>query len=208
MTAVRVSSTGLLTLWDTPTIRVLTGEDRERAKAIIRAEHYTRSVPSGKSHYVAVEAALVVWAIPANKNAAHFILGYPGVVWELARLWAPDGHDPNLLSRAISEAVRVIVRLEHPDAVLSYADPSAGHRGGVYRAASWLHHGTSAEGRAYRDTSGQVIARRAFHSGKTHDSLADIQARGYEQVHLPGKERFVRPLSRRAKRALVLGAAT
>ena len=50
--------------------RHLVGEEREAAKATICANHYTRSVPSGKSHYVAFGSAIVVWSIPANKNLA------------------------------------------------------------------------------------------------------------------------------------------
>ena len=82
-------------------------------------------------------------ASPANKNIANFLLGWPGNVWELARLWAPDGHAKNLLTQAISAAVALICKLESPDALVSYADPNAGHKGGVYRAASWLYSGRS-----------------------------------------------------------------
>lgn len=181
----------------------LTGQRLLEAKTLICENHYTRSVPSGKSYYVAVEDAIVVWSIPANKNIARYLLKGDGTVWELARLWAPDGHRHNLLTFAISEAVKVIKRLEQPDALVSYADPNVGHTGGVYRAASWLHHGTSEEVRAYRSADGQVVSRRAFHSGKRSLKKAEIEALGYVELKLPGKERFVRPLSKHAKKVLV-----
>ena len=179
---------------------MLLGQDRDFAAEVIRRSHYTHSVPSGKSHYVAFKDALVVWSIPANKNIAAFILGWPGNVWELARLWAPDGHEKNLLTQAISAAVEVIVRLERPDALVSYADPNAGHKGGVYRAASWIYHGKSEEVRTYRDSEGKTFARRAFHSGSKGMTKEVIEALGYLEMKLPGKERFVKPLTRRAKR--------
>jgi hypothetical protein len=182
---------------------LLLGQDRELATEVIRRFHYTHSVPSGKSHYVAYKDALVVWSIPANKNIAAFILRWPGNVWELARLWAPDGHEKNLLTQAISAAVEVIVRLEHPDALVSYADPNAGHKGGVYRAASWIYHGKSEEMRTYRDSEGKTFARRMFHSGKTGMTKAEIEALGYSEMKLPGKERFVKPVTRRARKVLV-----
>jgi hypothetical protein len=181
---------------------ILLGLDRERAAECIRQNHYTHSIPSGKSHYVSFEDAIVIWSIPANKNIAKFILGWTGNVWELARLWAPDGHAKNLLTQAISAAVAEIIKLEHPDALVSYADPNAGHKGGVYRAASWLYHGKSEEVRTYRDVTGRTFARRAFHSGKKGMTKAEIEALGYVEMKLPGKERFVRPISKRAKRAL------
>lgn len=180
----------------------LTGLDREQAAAVIRANHYTHSVPSGKSHYVRFRDAIIVWSIPANKNIARFVLGWPGNVWELSRLWAPDGHEKNLLTQAISAAVDVIRRLENPDALVSYADPNAGHKGGIYRAASWIYHGKSEEVRTYRGPDGKTIARRAFHSGGKSMKKSEIEAKGFTELKLPGKERFVKPLSRKARKVL------
>jgi hypothetical protein len=181
---------------------LLRGQDRDFAAGMICRHHYTHSIPSRASHYLSFREAIVVWSIPANKNLGEFILGFPCSVWELSRLWAPDGHEKNLLTQAISAAVDVIRRLEKPDVLVSYADPNAGHKGGVYRAASWIYHGRSEEARAYRDAQGQIIARRAFHSGNHGMKKSDIESIGYVELKLPGKERFIKPLSRRAKRAL------
>ena len=184
------------------TAKILIGDARAAAVGVIRQYHYTHSVPSGKSHYVGYEDAIVVWSIPANKNIAKFVLGWPGRVWELSRLWAPDGHRKNLLTEAISAATQVIRSLEKPDALVSYADPNVGHSGGVYRAASWLYHGQSEESRAYRSPDGTVVSRRAFHSGKRNLKKAEIEAAGYAQLKLPGKQRFVRPITPRAKKSV------
>lgn len=70
----------------------ITGHDRGAAVQTIRANHYSHSFPSGKSHVFRFADAIVVYSIPANKNLAAFVLGRPGIVWELTRLWAPDGH--------------------------------------------------------------------------------------------------------------------
>ena len=149
---------------------------------------------------MAFKDCIVVWSIPANKNIAAFILGWAGNVWELARLRVAEGHGKNMLTQAISAAVEVIVRLERPDALVSYADPNAGHKGGVYRAASWIYHGKSEEVRTYRDSEGKTFARRAFHSGKKGMTKAEIESLGYLELKLPGKERFVKPLTRRARK--------
>ena len=181
---------------------VLVGEARREAIKTIKRRHYTRSVPSGKSHFMAFRDAIVVWSIPANNNIGRFVLGWDGgVVWELTRLWAPDGHEKNLLTRAISFAVKRLIEIENPDAVVSYADPNVGHLGGIYRAASWIDHGQSDESRAYRGPSGQVLARRAFHSGRNGLRKAEIAQLGYAELSLPGKHRFVRFLSKRARKA-------
>ena len=182
--------------------RILLGSDRKFAIETIKNNHYTGSVPSGKSHYIEYGDALVVWSIPANKNIARFLLGRQANVWELSRLWAPDKHEPNLLTMAISAAVKHIKKLEEPDALVSYADPNVGHSGGVYRAASWIHHGTSEEVRTYLGEDGRRVSRRAFHSGKRCLKKAEIEALGYIEEKLPGKERFVMPITRRSRKFL------
>ena len=183
----------------TPTVALhLQDSDRLVAKRVIETFHYTHSVPSGKSHYVKFGDALMVWSIPANKNIAAFVLWDGAKVWELARLYAPDGHQKNLLTMAIKAGIALIKRLEHPDALVSYADPNVAHLGGVYRAASWVYLGQCSESRNYIDGGGRVFPRRAFHSGKNSMTKKQIEGLGYTELKLPGKHRFAKPLSKRA----------
>lgn len=182
---------------------MLKGNDLKRALDIVEANHYAHSIPSGKTYAFCLDAAIVLFSVPANKNIAKFLLGFPGVVWELTRLWAPNGHEKNLLTRAISYGVRQMCQVVPKlDALVSYADPNVGHAGGVYRAASWIYTGQSEEGRYYKSKEGQVVARRKFHSGKKSMTKAQILALGYEEFKMPGKHRFAFPISKNAKRAL------
>jgi len=176
----------------------------KQSKEIICAHHYTRSWPSGKSVVFLYESAIVVFSIPANYMTSRWMGCDTGRVWELTRLWAPDGHRRNLLTEAISYAVKAFGRLELADVLISYADPNAGHSGGVYKAASWVALGQSEEVRAYRDASGQILSRRKFHSGRNFLRKADILALGYTELKLPGKLRFARGITRRGKRAVML----
>lgn len=109
---------------------LLTLDTRREAESIVRDKHYTHSIPSGKSHWFAFENAIIVFSIPANRFAASVVLGRDAKVWELTRLYAPDHHAPNLLSRAVSASVKQFSRIEYADALVSYADPNAGHHGG------------------------------------------------------------------------------
>lgn len=170
---------------------------------LIVGNHYTRNWPSGKSHTYVHEDAIVVFSIPANLNISKW-LGCR--TWEFSRLWAPDGHRPNLLTEAISVAVGRFKALGVADVVISYADPSAGHTGGVYRAASWVYLGRSDENRSYRDGSGRIIPRRSFHAGTKFLRKAEILALGYEEVLMPGKLRFARSLTKVGKRAVSVRA--
>lgn len=172
------------------------------AKNTICDCHYTHSWPSGKSWVYRFEDAIVVISIPANYNVARW-LGCPNNrVWELTRLWAPDGHRPNLLTEAISRATKTFHSLGLADALVSYADPNAGHSGGIYKAASWVFLGQSEEARAYRTAEGQTISRRKFHSGSRAMKKSEILARGFFEIKLPGKLRFARGLTRLGKRAV------
>ncbi len=187
-------------------IRELYGLELKQAKAAVKAYHYAHLIPSGKSHWLAYESAIVVWSIPANCNIGVFLLGRSCNVWELSRLWAPNEHRKNLLTQAISAAVRWIERVEKPDVLVSYADPNAGHHGGIYRAASWIYHGQAEESRNWEAANGQRVARRAFHSGGNGKTKAQIEAEGFRELHLPGKHRFVKPLTKEARKALKPGA--
>lgn len=169
---------------------------------VICERHYTHSIPSGKSYYFYHDGAIVIFAIPANPHVSRFLTGECNRVWDLARLWAPDGHRHNLLTEAIAVTTRELRRLEpHCLALVSYADPDAGHMGGVYRAASWLYLGRT-EQRAWQTPDGQIIPRRKFHSGNSHINKAEIEALGYVEVRRAGKYRFVRGLTKRMRRRL------
>jgi len=174
---------------------LLTGEARVAAAALIRANHYSRSVPSGKSHYMRVGDVYIIWALPANMHAARVVLGEGarnGSVWELARMWALDGH-VTTCTHAISKATKLLVALERPQALISYADPNHGHEGRVYRWAHWTYHGETEDQRGWKK-DGQFYPRRKFHSGKTFSRKPEIEAMGYTQAKLPGKHRFVKIL--------------
>ena len=182
---------------------LLEGKERQRAIEMITQNHYAHSVSSAKSYYFEFEGAYVVFSIPANKNIAKYLLGFAGNVWELSRMWAPNGHRSNLLTQAISLSVKELLKLETSiDALVSYADPNVGHEGFVYRAASWIYTGQTDDGRYYTDASGQVVARRKFHSGSKILTKSEILALGYSELKRPGKHRYVRPISKRAKRHL------
>lgn len=184
----------------------LTGAARQAAADLITERHYAHSVPSGKSRYFTFGESIVVFSLPANNNVARFLLGaagHPGNVWELSRLWAPDGHEPNLLTRAISQAAAAFHQAE-PDvlALISYADPNVGHAGGIYRAASWTYLGQVEDGRYYRSPDGQVVPRRKFHSGHEFIRKPAILALGFTELMLPGRHRFAKGLTPGARRLI------
>lgn len=80
----------------------------------------------------------LIFALPPRETSARY--GRP--TWELARLWVDDLMPRNTESWFIARAVRW-VKQNRPEigALVSYADPSAGHQGVIYRAANWQSDG-------------------------------------------------------------------
>ena len=81
---------------------------------------------------------VIVFALPPRETAKR----YGGVTWELARLWIDDAVPANAETFLIAKALHYI-RREHREvhAIVSYADPSVGHIGTIYKAANFVSDG-------------------------------------------------------------------
>ncbi len=168
------------------------------ARGTIIANHYTHSFPSRWSRTYRVSDALITFAYSANPYLENYLFTEKIGLLELARLYAPNEHKPNLLTHAIKIALSQL-RQDVPgcQAVVSFADPSRGHHGGVYQAASWLYTGTSINPSGYQDSDGHIHARRSFHDGS-----GSYRPEGMKKVRLPAKFRYVRLLTRKSRRVL------
>lgn len=106
---------------------------------------------------------VIVFALPPRETMKR----YGGETWELARLWVDDSVPANAETFLISKAVKFI-RQNYPAVkmLVSYADPSAGHAGTIYKAANWTPDGkTDGERKTprfdYADaTTGKRYSRR------------------------------------------------
>lgn len=81
---------------------------------------------------------VIVFSLPPPET----FVRYGGLTWELGRLWIADEEPRNTESWFIARAVRYVKRF-HRDvvALVSYADPSVGHSGTIYRASNWREDG-------------------------------------------------------------------
>lgn len=131
---------------------------------------------------------VIVFALPPRETARR----YDGETWELARLWLDDSVPQNGESFLISKAVKYIKR-HHPKVkmLVSYADPSAGHEGVIYRAANWKADGRTDDDRktprfdyADADTGKKYSRRGHVPKGVTLKRIARVS-----------KYRYVYPLA-------------
>ena len=115
---------------------------------------YKRHLPIG----------VIVFALPPTQTAVR----YGGAAWELARLWVSDEVPQNAESYFMGAAIRYVKNnFKNIRFLVTYADPSAGHSGAIYRATNWIADGRTDDERKsprcdYKDVStGKVYSRRS-----------------------------------------------
>jgi hypothetical protein len=100
---------------------------------------------------------------------------YGGKTWELARVYLLDHIPCNAETWMIGQSVRHIKR-QHKDVchLLSYADPSVGHSGVIYRAANWRRDGMTDDERK-SPRCDYVDARTGIKYGRKGNMPADAE---------------------------------
>jgi hypothetical protein len=81
---------------------------------------------------------MIVYSAPPRESNKR----YGGETWELARLYLIDEVPRNAETWLIGQSVKWIKRnAKHVKHLVSYADPSQGHAGVIYKASNWLDDG-------------------------------------------------------------------
>ena len=174
----------------TPTLSLHTVSPEWRAASIVRPAERLQLEPMIQAHYLRSWPAVcvlrlglfvhgevvgcVVFALPPRETAKR----YGGVTWELARLWVADSVPRNGESFLLGQAVRYIHK-HHPDiqTLVSYADPSVGHKGTVYRAANWTPDGRTDEGRKTPRADYVCVATGKKYSRRKHVPAGTVVVR-------------------------------
>ena len=140
---------------------------RTEAEPLVRA-HYLKRWPGvvvatlgmWKGPFL---VGVIVFALPPRETATRYRVS---VAWELARLYIMDSEPFNSETWFMAKAIKW-VRSTFPavQVLVSYADPSAGHTGVIYKAANWTPDGrTDQERKTPRFDYGvgtKVYSRRA-----------------------------------------------
>jgi hypothetical protein len=174
-----------------------------RAACSVRKASISEADAFIRAHYLGKRPAIVLLCLLAERDGKPFgcivysappreaDIRYGGKTWELARLYLLDEIPSNAETWLIGKSVKFI-RRHHRDVrhLLSYADPSAGHAGTIYKAASWRHDGMTDEGRK-TPRCDYVDA----HTGKKYGRRGNVPA-GAKLVRVPrvSKHRFHLPL--------------
>ena len=161
--------------------------------------HYSKSLPVGKLVKIGVWekgefVGVVLFAWGMNKSLGSPYSLQMNECCELVRV-AMKAHDC-AVSRIMALALRFLRRQSQGlRLVVSFADPAAGHHGGIYQAGGWTYTGQSAANFEWR-LNGKRLNKRAYTGqqfGKGKSSIAAIPS-GAVKVTLPGKHRYLMPL--------------
>ena len=106
---------------------------------------------------------VIVFAFPPRETPKRYRVT---IAWELARLYVLDSEPFNSETWFMARAIKWL-RGAFPqvEMLVSYADPSAGHKGTIYKAANWISDGrTDQERKTPRfdyAVDGKVFSRRS-----------------------------------------------
>lgn len=169
------------------------------AKRLVERFHYShRMTPRG---HVIYTGGLEV----RGRLVAVVVFGVPPTRWsepvvELTRLVRHDMFQPPL-SSLIATACRDIKREGNADLLVSFADASKGHHGGVYQACSWRYHGQRDRRMDGLLVNGHFVPGRTCNSAWGTQSATAIKQRYGDQVEIEphydeGKHLYWRALTK------------
>lgn len=171
----------------------------EAAKYACENWHYSRCMPAGKLVKVGVwEAGKFIGVVLFGRGATPNLckpygLGQDECV-ELVRI-ALTKHAA-AVSRIASIAIKFLVRA-NPGLrlIVSFADQSQGHHGGIYQAGNWVYSGQGAASRFFR-VFGKLTHPRTVIEQGGENSLAGAKRmdRMATAEIVPGKHRYLMPL--------------
>jgi hypothetical protein len=162
----------------------------EAAKYACLNWHYSRCLPAGKLVKVgAWENGKFIGVVLFGRGANHNMVKGYGLEQdhgcELVRIALTSHVTP--VSRIAAHAMRFLKR-QSPNLrlIVSYADPEAGHHGGIYQAGNWVYRGVSAP------------AIKVWYNGKwSHKKTVDdagVRQDNLLKKKVEGKHTYLMPL--------------
>jgi hypothetical protein len=166
------------------------------AKWAVEHWHYSRRMPMPPLLRCGVwEGGVFKGCLLFNRGANYQLASPYGLtgteVAELVRIALTEHEWP--VSRIMSIATRFLTaRCPGIRLIVSFADPTEGHHGGIYQASNWMYTGTTSEGRQYFANGRWVHSREIEYGGFG-------RGRSKKRDHLKkrktsGKHRYLMPL--------------
>jgi hypothetical protein len=155
---------------------------------LIERHHYTHSTPAAASRSFGVylrgklEGAAIL--TPGARNAHRLLSAARREnVITLSRLWLSDRLPKNAESRVLGIIVRVLRQEGRYKALVTFADPEAGHDGTIYRAAGFRYLGTT-QAEAVLVIDGRPVHRRSVASAYGSNHVGHLSRTGVPATRL------------------------
>lgn len=170
----------------------------KQAQEFIRANHYAR----GGSNTAVYTHGLfrhgddtlygVVWWLPPTRVACESVDKERWKqVLSLTRMAVLPGVPKNACTFMLAKSIKMIRKDARFVALVTYADESQGHTGGVYRAANWDYVGRTGPYPRWLDVTGKQVAPKAT----KNRTKAEMEALGHTKVGSFYKHKYVLRLS-------------
>jgi len=160
-------------------------------KTIIRYEHYLGTIFGPSLILVAKKGNIIIGIAVFGKGTNKNIKSN---IWELTRFCIPFYVEKPFACQFLNDCCNYI-RINHPNitGLISFADSSVGHNGGIYRMAGWEKAGKTPPSYVYFDTTTfsirhKAACRRIKGINMTEKELAE--SRGWIKVPTSHKYKY------------------
>lgn len=163
--------------------------DRKVAIGLIRYWHYLGTIPPSVlilgCYADNILVGVATFGFGINKNISPF-------TWELTRLCVPGYILQPFSCRLIDLCCQYIKKNhKHIKQLISFADPSIGHNGGLYRMAGWEKDGHTQPSYSYFDPNTNRLRHKSFCRRTKELSEKELaQKRNLIKIPLPPKYKY------------------
>jgi hypothetical protein len=138
----------------------------------------------------------VAWWLPPTRVACESVNKEQWKkVLSLTRMVIVPGVPKNACSFLLSKSVKIIRDEGRFVSLVTYADESQGHTGGVYKAANWIYIGKTGPYPRWLNENGKQVAPKST----VNRTKAQMEAMGYKKVGSFYKHKYVLHLERTKK---------
>lgn len=180
----------------------------EAATFAVMHWHYSKAMPKSKLAKVGVWEdgkfiGVIIYGLGAAPNLCKPYGLTQQTCCELVRVALNKHATP--VSRIVAVSMKILKRdMPGVRLIVSFADPSEGHHGGIYQAGGWVYAGKSPDARFFVVRGEEMHPRTVGSSGWVQSEkwlIANVD-RNARAVVKPGKHRYLMPLDDKMRKRI------
>lgn len=134
--------------------------DVPACRSFIKAHHYSQTCPGGKFYFsLEYNERLLGVAVFSNPSRQNITVEGVSKLLELSRFFIIEGTPKNTESYFLSACLRELKNSEY-EGVVSYADPTEGHTGTIYKACNFELAGVTGKNYHYETKVGERLHKK------------------------------------------------